>query len=108
MIEALITPAALDGVPENSVLRPLSWPEVVARLAAANEFRRAFGTGRGPLSAAFSSFATANCGPDEMAQGASVNEPGAIINLDTLADGKGRGPITSFPALDAAHGDREI
>jgi hypothetical protein len=105
---------------ESSLLRPLIWPELVARLAAMRDLRRSLATGDGHSRGAFSGFADIreelsgfSCSDDSKAQqneliDGTVNKTGGSVNPENLADGKGR-VSNNARLIDRVNpGDREM
>lgn len=84
---------------ERSSLRPITWPELVAQLDAAREFRSALGGGEGGGVASFAP------GPAHRIAALGNGERG--VNLLDSADGKPATAICRSPTKGAARDDRE-
>ena len=98
MFEGPIVPAA-ESATQGGALRVPVWPELVARLAAAHDLRRAMMLAVAHPAGNFACFG--ECG-----EGASgPGEP--LVNPDGLVHGKGPGGMAFVTANCAVTGDRE-
>ena len=97
MFEGTITAASADPGAE-SALRPLDWPEIVARLAAARDLRAVFAR---PVVSGGSFVTRAAAG---IARAAPHERS---INFDALAAGKWPASTTAATAPAAGFGDRD-
>ncbi|WP_374407095.1 hypothetical protein [Pelagerythrobacter sp.] len=103
MFEGQIVPASTgslgDSTGEDAALRVPAWPDLVARLAAGHELRRALSHAAKHPAGNFDRFGTSGEGYPERSQ--------LLVNPDDLSHGKGlRGMV--FPAAsDVAMASRE-
>lgn len=103
MFEGQIVPAAVedaaDSAAEGGTLRVPAWPELVARLAAAHDLRRAMARAGAHPSGNFACFG-------EWGEGA-FDQGQPIVNPDGLVHGKGPGGMVLAAANGAATASRE-
>jgi hypothetical protein len=99
MFEGQIVPAAADSAREGGALRVPAWPELVARLAAAHDLRRAMARAGSYPAGNFACFG--ECGEGVSGEG----EP--LVNPDGLMHGKGPGGMAFAAANGAVMASRE-
>lgn len=88
MFESTIVPAVVDRTAEGGALRAPCWEEIVARLAAADDLRRAMACAGTRPAGNFERF------------GESMPQPGQhLVNHDDLIHGKGPGGKTLPPRM---------
>lgn len=80
MFEGTIVPAVVDRTAEGGAMRSPCWGEIVARLAAANDLRRAMTVVAGVPAGNFRRFAEREACPPRHGQ--------YLVNPDDLAHGK--------------------
>ncbi|AKM08227.1 hypothetical protein [Pelagerythrobacter marensis] len=100
MFEGKIVPAVVDSAADGGSLTIPGWADLVARLAAANELRRAVSRQSLHRTGNFECFGNREDGV------AGTREP--IVNPDDLAHGKGAGGIVPPTANNVRTGDREM
>lgn len=91
MFEGTIVPAVVDEADEGGALRPPCWGEIVARLAAANDLRRAMAAVGGIPAGNFGRFAKREKGVSPAGQ--------HLVNPDDLAHGKAHGGKSQPPRM---------
>ena len=99
MFEKTITSPAFDAAPAGDALRTPEWDELVARLTASRDLRRALGESLGAGKGSFACFAAH--------EEPGVNGEAVFINPNGLAHGKADGRMIAGAANDAASADRE-
>jgi hypothetical protein len=97
MYEGPIKAADFAGSEESPILRQLRWTDLVARIAATRDLRRAHAE---PVDEPHASFAAFHRGAGEEGQ--------HTVNRDALAHGKLSRIIPPDAANNAGDGDREI
>ena len=100
MFEGIAPSASPDPAADTGALRPVVWPDLVAKLAAARDLRALFVADARQSFASFAPVAAqalAGCGHAER-----------DINPDALTRGKFHGPTRVSAADEARGGDREM
>lgn len=100
MFEGKIVPAVVDSAADGGPLSVPGWAELVARLAAANELRRAVSCEGRHRAGNFECFGSRGEG--------SLPTCEPIVNPDDLAYGKGAGGNVLATANNRRTGDREM
>lgn len=93
-----------DGAVSEGMRYPLAWSDLVARLAARNDFRTIASANRDLRRASFDTLSVGKLteGRQEIARGKPP------VNPDALSDGKYPWAMSSGEVGDKAQGDREI
>ena len=99
MFEGHFIPATADSATEGAALRAPAWPELVARLAAAQDLRRAMARPGVHPAGNFDRFGERHA--------ISPAQRERRVNPDGLVHGKGNGGMIPAAANGAVAGDRE-
>lgn len=99
---AVQTGGPTDGQADG--LRPLEWPVLVARLAAARDLRSVFARRKLQGGGNFACFSAA----ESLGSAAILNKSASGVNRNASADCKDNGAIVPAAALEAGTGDREL
>lgn len=100
MFEGTVPSISSHAAAEVGALRPVAWPELAAKFAAARDLRGVFAAG---VRRSFASFAPGTA--HALAARADLIPD---VNPDALADGKDRGSRPVVTAEYARDGDREM